>query len=550
MILDRQQIVRPALSLCRGADKGRARRLAIVTRVGLPNGTSEPIQRGMTVLSLPRWSRRLLLGTAPLAALAMLGGCDLLGSDGLTRVAAIGTLHRSPEQASGPLSLPDRLLMDATAQGLVSFAADGQVEAGLAERWTVIDEGKSYIFRLREARWSNGTPVRAADVAAILRQKIASPRLRSPLRGEFAGVRAILARTGKVIEIQLDTPQPALLDLLAQPDMAIMRRGRGWGPWRAEWQGNVATLTPVPLMEMIEGAEASADDDEAGPTVQLWGSTSVNAVAQFEAGAVDVVLGGRFDGWPMVNAAGINRESILLDPVDGLFGLAVVDESGVLGDGLARDAIGMAIDRQRIVDALDIPGWSPRITLRPQRSGNGAIAPIYPAWVDFSRTERIRRARAIISDWKQRHGDGDAVVRIALPDGPGARILFAWLNTDLSAIGITARRVPLSANADLRLIDDLAPSGDEAWYLRRAGCGRGLSCDADSQKLLDAIGQAGDAAARAEAIQTAEEAIMRHAGFIPLASPSRWSLVSDRTPGLRANNRGRHSLIRLQPSPD
>ena len=494
--------------------------------------------------------RRLLWMSAPLAALSLVGGCSLFGDGGPVRVAAIGALDRNPEQGPPPLSLPDRLLMDATAQGLVSFAADGQIEAGLAERWTVIDDGRSYIFRLREAHWSDGRPVRAADVASILRQKMTSPRLRSPLRGEFSGVRAIFARTAKVIEIQLDQPQPALLDLLAQPDMALMRRGRGWGPWRAEWEGGTATLSPVPLMTLVDGQAADDGEDEAGPTVQLWGSTSVRAVAQFEAGEVDAVLGGRFEGWPMVAAAGLPREAMMLDPVDGLFGLALVNDRGLLGDALVRDAMGMAIDRQRLVDALGVPGWQPRITIRPQRSGNGAIEPIYPAWVDLSRAERLRRARTIIADWRARNRGEPARVRIALPEGPGARILFAWINADLTAAGMEARRVPLSADADMRLIDDLAPSGDEAWYLRRVGCGRGLTCSADAQRLIDAIRKADDPAARAAAIQSAEEGVMRHAGFIPLAAPMRWSLVSDRTPGLRANNRGRHSLIRLRPPPD
>lgn len=499
---------------------------------------------------VPAWPSRLLHRGALLLAMASLTGCGLFSDTGPVRVAAIGALHRNPEQAAPPLSLPDRLLMDATAQGLVSFSADGQIEAGLAERWTVIDEGKSYIFRLREAHWSNGSPVRAIEVAAILRQKMNSPRLRSPLRGEFSSVRAILARTGKVIEIQLDQPQPALLDLLAQPDMAIMRGGRGWGPWRAEWSGGTALLTPIPVMEMVEGNAADDSEEDEGPTVQLWGNSSVQAVTLFEAGEADVVLGGRFDGWPLIAAAGVARESAMIDPVDGLFGLAVVNERGLLSDGLARDAIGMAIDRQRIVDALEVPGWAARITLRPQRTSAGAIAPIYPAWVDFSRAERLRRARAIIADWTGRNDGNRPSLRIALPDGPGARILFAWLTTDLSAIGIDVRRVPLSADADLRLIDDLAPSNDDGWYLRRVGCGRGLSCNSEAQRLIDAIDDAPDAAGRATAIQTAEEAIMRHAGFIPLAAPVRWSLVSGRAPGLRANNRGRHSLIRLQPSPD
>lgn len=506
----------------------------------------QPSQRIRAAVGLRR-AATALVATAAL----LLTGCGLFGDDGPLKVVAIGPLHRNPDRAPPPLSLPDRLLLEATAQGLVSFSADGQVEAGLAERWTVIDDGKSYIFRLREARWSNGAPVRAADVVAILRQRIRSPRLRTPLRGEFAAVNAIIARTGKVIEIQLDRPQPALLDLLAQPDMALSSAGLGWGPWRATWAGGTAGMAPVPLMEMVAGGtEDDAADADAAQLMLLWGSNSRNAVTQFDAGQAEVVLGGRFEGWPFVTAAGVQREAISIDPVDGLFGLAVVTDAGLLADGLSRDAVAMAIDRARLTTALNVPGWAARITLRPQRSGNAAIAPIYPAWVDLSRRERIDQGRRIVANWRQGHGDAQARVRIALPEGPGARILFAWLRADLAEIGVEAVLVPLFADADMRLIDELAPSSDEGWYLRRLGCGRGLTCDPEADALIRGIDDAEDSTARAAAIQTAEEAIMRHAGFIPLASPVRWSLFSGRASGLKANVRGRHNLIRLQPSPD
>ncbi|MFM6853016.1 MAG: ABC transporter substrate-binding protein, partial [Sphingopyxis sp.] len=115
---------------------------------------------------------------------------------------------------------------------------------------------------------------------------------------------------------------------------------------------------------------------------------------------------------------------------------------------------------------------------------------------------------------------------------------------------VTARLVPLSASADLRLIDEVAPSNDPGWYLRRLGCDRQISCDPAVQPLIRAVDAAADSAARATAIQSAEEGLMRHAGFIPLAAPLRWALTSDRTPGLRRNARGRHGLIHLQPAPN
>ena len=495
-------------------------------------------------------SRHRLASMIGLVMLAgLVSGCGWFSQSGPLRIAAIGALHREPDLAPSPLSMADRLLLDATAQGLVSFSAEGQVEAGLAERWTVIDGGRSYIFRLREARWANGARVRAEDVALLLRRRMASPRLRPSMRAEFRAVAAVRAMTGKVIAIDLARPQPALLDLLAQPDMALTGNGKGWGPWRVAWSGSTAALTPVPLMAMVDSDEPQPEESE-GPVALLWGSNSLHAVTQFDGGDADAVIGGRYEGWPMVTAAAISRQSIVIDPVDGLFGLAVVADSGPLSDGQVRDAVNMAIDRSRLIGALDAPGWQPRVTLRSFSRAPGAIDPVYPGWIDVPPAERMQRGNAIISDWRRRHGNAAVQLSIALPEGPGSRILFAWLHTDLGAIGIESLRVPLSASADLRLLDEAAPSQDPVWYLRRLDCGQGISCDPAVTRLITAIDATTDATARTSAIQSAEEGIVRHAGFIALAAPLRWTLTSDRTSGIRANIRGRHSLIRLQPSPD
>ncbi len=477
---------------------------------------------------------------------ATLSGCGLFGDSGPVRVAAIGALHRDPDRAPSPLSLPNRLLLDATAQGLVGFSGDGQVEAGLAERWVVIDQGRSYIFRLREARWANGREVRAADVAQILQRKIGSQRLRSLLRGEFRAVRDIRAMTGRVIEIRLTTAQPDLLDLLAQPDLAITRNGDGWGPWRPTWSGSTAALSPLPPA----GSQIAEAEEQPGPEVLIWGASAPRAVAQFEEGDAAVVLGGRFEDWPLIAAADIPQERIMIDPVDGLFGLAVVAEDGLLGTEIGRNAVAMAIVRSQLPGALDASAWPARITIRSRVRAQGAIDVIYPAWLDFSPDERRARARAIVADWRSNNGGDRPALRIALPEGPGARILFARLRTDLASVGIDTRLVNLNSDADLRLIDEVAPSSDPAWYLRRLGCGRGHSCGPSTTRLLEEIDAATGRATRAEAIAAAEEAITRHSGFIALAAPLRWSLVADRTPGLRPNPRGRHSLIRLQPPPD
>lgn len=477
---------------------------------------------------------------AMFAAIALLPGCSLFGDGGPVPVAVIGALHRNPDRAPSPYSLPDRLLLDATAGGLVGFAADGQIEAGLAERWTVIDEGRSYIFRLREARWDNGRPVRSAEVAQIIQSRMNSPRLRPALRGEFRAVRDVRAMTASVIEIRLTRPMPDLLDLLAQPDMAVGRMGRGWGPWRARWTGGTAALHPEPM----PGAQGSTEEEEDPEAAALlWGTGAAQAIAQFEAGEAEAVFGGRFEHWPLVEAADIPNERIIIDPAAGLFGLAVVSERGILATPEGRAAVSMAIDRAAIAALIDAPGYAARVTLRAG-GDDGVPAPAVPTWQPLDREARIALARQTVADGE------DTGLRLALPDGPGARLLFARIERDLGEAGISVRRVAMAADADLRLIDEVAPSSDPAWALRRLGCDRGLVCNSESRAALRAIDEAPDAAARGEAIAAADALITAHGSFIALGAPLRWNLASQRLGAIRPNARARHSLIRLRATPD
>ena len=43
------------------------------------------------------------------------------------------------------------------------YDKDGKVAPGIAETWEVSPDGKTYTFHLRDAKWSDGTPVTAED---------------------------------------------------------------------------------------------------------------------------------------------------------------------------------------------------------------------------------------------------------------------------------------------------------------------------------------------------------------------------------------------------
>ena len=460
------------------------------------------------------------------------------------RIAAIGPISSAAAPLGGELSAGNAALLDLSAQGLVSFDGEGQIDTGLAERWTVTADGRSYVFRIREAKWTNGRKVMAEDVAATLRSYIA-PASRHLLKSNFPEIETIKAMTDSVIEIRLSVPQPNILELLAQPSMAIVYKGMGWGPMRAKRTGRTVLLSPVPdpLAEDLAAAEAAANDPAA--SIELVGTSPQGALARFKNGYADGVIGGRFSTLPYFVASNIGRSRLVVDPAPGLFGLAFTRTDGFLGIDANRDALSRAIRRQRLVDAFGLAEWQPQTTLRPAAfRRDGGPEPLAPAWADYDDNSRLVQAKRVVDAWRAGGRDIDPL-RIAVPATPGGRILFAYIAADFARLGIESRRVNMASAADLRLIDEVAPNDDALWALRRLSCQPGTLCNRDAQEMIEATTANIDAGQRAQQVGEIEAILARYTPFIPLASPLRWSVASQRLTGLRPNVRAIHPLNRL-----
>ena len=489
-----------------------------------------------------RFVRPVAAVILPAAAALALSSCGLFGESGPVRIAAIGPLAAGANPLNGELSAPNAALLDASAQGLVSFDGEGQIDTGLAERWTVTADGRSYIFRIREAKWTNGRKVTAEDVAAVLRSYLA-PTSRHVLKTAFPEIDTIKAMTDTVIEIRLTVPQPNMLELLAQPSMAMVYRGMGWGPMRSKKLGRAVLLSPVPDPLAEDSAEAMADDPAA--SVQLTGTSPEGALARFKNGYADGVIGGRFSTLPYFVASNIGRSRLVVDPAPGLFGLAFTRAEGFLATDSNREALSRAIRRQRLVEAFGLTEWQPQVALRPavHRRDNGP-EPLLPAWAAYDDASRLAQAKRVVDAWRGA-GREIAPLRIAVPDTPGGRVLFAYIAADFARIGLESRRVGLGAASDLRLIDEVAPKDDPLWALRRLSCQRDTLCNREAQELIDATTANIDAGQRARQVGEAEAVLARYVPFIPLASPLRWSVASQRLTGLRPNARAAHPLNHL-----
>ncbi|UAK23322.1 ABC transporter substrate-binding protein [Sphingomonas nostoxanthinifaciens] len=412
---------------------------------------------------------RALLSLAMLAALA--GGC---------RPAATGPIVASLITTPEPRPLHAAItgpLRAATDQGLVRLDRDGQIVAGVALRWAIVDNGRDYIFRI--------DPSGASAETIARRLRTALHRAPDPLKAVLAPIDSVAAVTATVVEIRLSMPQPDLLVLLARPEFGLEMGG----PLRIGGRDADAVLL-----------RPTGGDEPLASPVLLRVERVGRAVARFAAGHARFVSGGTFADLPVARAAAWPRGALVFDFATGLFGLVPRPGSAVATDGALRRALSLAIDRDRIVAAIDAPRLVKATTL-----AGSIIEPSLP--------ERIGMAQGLLAG----HAPIPAL-RIAMPAGPGARLMFALLARDWARIGVAAVVVDAKADADFALIDMVAPTGS----LAAIACAAAAGCDpADRLALLDPP-------------------------YIPIATPVRWSLVDRSLDGFAENALAAHPLDQLR----
>lgn len=473
---------------------------------------------------------------------ALLASCSRSPQSAIT-LSVIGGEARARNPNLQTLDAPALTMTGALMQGLVQFDARGEIEPALAERWMVTDDGLSYIFRIRRTQWSDGTAVSAFDVAKSLRASL-RPASQNPLRADLAAVAQILPMTESVVEVRLSEPLPGLLNLLADPHMAITRNGRGTGPYRLiKSFPSAKILRPV---DSHDNALTDASDTAPGRERRVRGETAARAIARYAQRNAALVLGGDFTNFPMVSAAGIPARDIRIDPVSGLFGLIPARTVGPAQIPGVRRALAMAINRTALIQRMGARGWAAMDALMPAMDGQPQTR---PDWASLSLPDRQALARQLIEE----SVSGRVNIRVAMPAGPGARLVFAQLAADWRAIGVDAIWVDAStakagAVADFRLIDVVIPLGQSRAYFAPFACNSRASCSTETQRALAQARQTAPTE-RAALFSQADQAINDAQLFIPLARPLRWSLVAPQLTGFAVNATGYHPLNHLAGSP-
>ncbi len=138
-----------------------------------------------------------------------------------------------PAQLNSTLvyDVPSQDVLRACEEGLIRLNEENEIVEGLAASWDVSEDGKEYTFHLRDANWSDGTPVTAADFVfawkLVLKPENASTEAESLYvitgakeynqgEGTEADVK-VEAVDEKTLKVELANPTPYFLSTLADP---------------------------------------------------------------------------------------------------------------------------------------------------------------------------------------------------------------------------------------------------------------------------------------------------------------------------------------------
>lgn len=449
-----------------------------------------------------------------------------------------------------------QVVAESVSEGLTARDASGAVVPGVAQSWRVSDDGLSIVFRLRAATFADGSTVTAADAVASL-QAARAGRAGPQMRDLLAGISSITAPLESVVEIQLSTPQPELLELLASPRAAIRKGGTGSqaGAFIARAEAATAdapAVTRLSRNDRFHGAEQVA---LAQATVREL--PVEEGIRRFRLGETDLLLGGGLDGYGAARAAA-RPEQLLLERPRAVLLLLVNYRRPPLDQRNVRRALQIGVDRGALGPAFF--GTQAATAVQALSPANiEGYSPPRPDWADLPFAARQLEATRLLTEAGL--PAGPLALTVAISDSPAEARLLEKVAADYAAVGIQLKLARRSPEAHLKAIRagdfDLAilrrdtPAATPLPFLWPFLCDRNRHgvCLPEADKLVAGSWRAPSNAERMQTLAAAERLWAEDGAAIGLVQPLGWSLVSPRVAGISANPGGSHPLrlMSLQP---
>ncbi|HSM31603.1 MAG TPA: peptide ABC transporter substrate-binding protein [Woeseiaceae bacterium] len=359
---------------------------------------------------------------APLVVALLAGYACSSGGDGASQGDAGAPVTVRRGNGGDPQSLDPALaegvhefdVLGDLYEGLLALDAAGEIVPGVAESWTVGDDGLAYTFHLRDdTRWSDGAPLAADHFVTGMRRTL-SPETGSPLgfllypianaeavaQGTVpASALGVAAPDPSTLVIRLHTPAPYLPSLLTMPVAYPFRddggpaKGRFSDPVRfvgngafvlADWQpGSHVRLRGNPLFR-------EADTVTIDEVLYLPVQDPLTELTMYRAGELDITFA--VPGSHVQQLRETHADELTISPYLAVYYLAFDLSEAPFDNAALRQALSMAIDRDALV----------RVTGRGEQPGYGLVPdgvndyePARYGWMSLSGEDRLARAREL-----------------------------------------------------------------------------------------------------------------------------------------------------------
>lgn len=231
-------------------------------------------------------------------------------------------------------------------EGLVKPDPDGNMIPAVASSYSVEDEGKTYIFTLRDGvKFHDGTTVTVQDVVYSL-SRCADTSLGSPMVAAFSNLESVKSTDDRTIVVSLVTPDT---DFLAELTVAII-------PEHNETPDTVAIGTG-PYMYVSRSIQdnivLTRFDDYWGEKANIKDITlkviadSDMIVTNLQSGAIDMICRITTDQAKQIEGLDYNVYEGTMNLVQALYLNNAVEP---LNNPLVRQALCYGVDRQEILD--------------------------------------------------------------------------------------------------------------------------------------------------------------------------------------------------------
>ncbi len=337
----------------------------------------------------------------------LLAGCSgradtdsMPGPDQIVRLSDSEIKGLDPQKISDLSSL--RIAAD-QFEGLTRLDATGNAEPGLAQDWSMSDDGLRWTFRLREGlQFSDGTAFDARLFSKIW-DRLHAPETASPTKALFENITSVTAEDGTSVVVTLKAPAPSLTILLAHPAMAALplhRIDQAGDKWTSERPMVVSGPYQLSTWQLNDHARMTRNPqwhDEPAPTATIiWKpmDDSLSGMRLFLSGGADIAADypDSRHKWLMDNHPDLAHSV----PYLGSYYFAFNTRKAPFDDVRVRTALSMAIERKWIAEKVIGIGNSPAWNLLPPELTGGISAK--PIWADWDRERRLTTAQQLLDE--------------------------------------------------------------------------------------------------------------------------------------------------------